>query len=82
MRTVRAVILNGVLEGFYGRPWTWDERVEVSQYCAARGMTHYVYAPKDDPKQRHDWRIPYTDDELDQFRRLAADGGGDDWRRI
>lgn len=69
------MILKGVLEGFYGRPWTWDERVEVSQYCAARGMTHYVYAPKDDPKQRHDWRIPYTDEELDQFRRLATEGG-------
>lgn len=69
------MILKGVLEGFYGRPWTWVERVEVSQYCAARGMTHYVYAPKDDPKQRHDWRVPYTDAELDQFRRIATEGG-------
>lgn len=65
----------GVLEGFYGRPWTWDERVEVMDFCAARGMTHYVYAPKDDPKQRHHWREPYTEEELDQFRRLAAEGG-------
>ena len=67
--------LRGVLEGFYGRPWTWDERVEVAQRCAARGMTHYVYAPKDDPKQRHDWRVPYTERELDQFRRIAREGG-------
>ena len=65
----------GVLEGFYGRPWTWDERIEVSQHCAARGMTHYVYAPKDDPKQRHAWREPYTEAELDEFRRVAAEGG-------
>lgn len=65
----------GVLEGFYGRPWTWDERVEVSQFCAERGMTHYVYAPKDDPKQRHAWREPYTEAELDEFRRLATEGG-------
>ena len=65
----------GVLEGFYGRPWTWDERIEVSQFCAARGMTHYVYAPKDDPKQRHAWREPYTEAELDEFRRVAAEGG-------
>jgi hypothetical protein len=65
----------GVLEGFYGRPWTWDERIEVSQYCAERGLTHYVYAPKDDPKQRHAWREPYTDAELDEFRRLATEGG-------
>jgi hypothetical protein len=69
------VVLSGVLEGFYGRPWTWEERIEVSRFCAARGMTHYVYAPKDDPKQRHDWRVPYTDAELDQFRRVASEGG-------
>ena len=65
----------GVLEGFYGRPWTWDERIEVSQYGAARGMTHYVYAPKDDPKQRQAWREPYTDEELANFRRIATEGG-------
>lgn len=64
----------GVLEGFYGRPWTWDERIEVSRFCAERGMTHYVYAPKDDPKQRHDWREPYSETELDEFRRVARDG--------
>jgi len=69
------VTVRGVLEGFYGRPWTWDERVGVAQYCAERGMTHYVYAPKDDPKQREDWRIPYTEDELAQFRRIATEGG-------
>ena len=69
------MILHGVLEGFYGRPWTWDERVEVARKCAAEGMTHYVYAPKDDPKQRADWRVPYTDAELEQFRRVAAEGG-------
>ena len=67
--------LRGVLEGFYGRPWTWDERIAVAQHCASHGMTHYVYAPKDDPKQRADWRVPYTDDELAQFRRVATEGG-------
>jgi len=46
------------------------------RWCAERGMTHYVYAPKDDPKQRHEWREPYTEAELDQFRRLATEGGG------
>ena len=35
-----------------GRPWTWDERVEVMRWCRDRGMTHYVYAPKDDPEHR------------------------------
>jgi len=38
------------------------------------GMTDYVYAPKDDPKHRTDWREPYDDDELDAFAVLAKAG--------
>ena len=37
-------------------------------------MTHYVYAPKDDPKHRERWREPYDKDELAGFERFAADG--------
>jgi hyaluronoglucosaminidase len=65
----------GLIEGFYGRPWSWDERVEVCRWCADRGMTDYVYAPKDDPKHRERWRDPYDDAELAGFERLATDGG-------
>jgi hypothetical protein len=65
----------GVVEGFYGRPWSWDERVLVCRWIAAHGMRDYVYAPKDDPKHRAEWRTPYDADELDGFARVAADGG-------
>ena len=68
-------VLRGVIEGFYGRPWTWDERVEVARWCAERGMTDYVHAPKDDPFHRERWRDPWPVSELDGFRRLAAQGG-------
>jgi hypothetical protein len=37
-------------------------------------MTHYVYAPKDDPKHRDRWREPYDDVELAGFEGLVADG--------
>lgn len=63
-----------VIEGFYGRPWTWAERIEVARSCAAPAMTHYVYAPKDDPLHRHHWRQPYGVDDLDGFTSLAAEG--------
>jgi hyaluronoglucosaminidase len=65
----------GVVEGFYGRPWSWDERVLVCRWIAAHGMRDYVYAPKDDPKHRAEWRTPYDGDELDGFARVAAEGG-------
>ncbi len=37
-------------------------------------MTHYVYAPKDDPKHREAWRSPYDRAELAAFADFAADG--------
>ncbi len=64
----------GVIEGFYGPPWSWAARREVAAWCAARGMTEFVYAPKDDPKHRSDWREPYSDDELAGFESFAASG--------
>jgi hyaluronoglucosaminidase len=67
--------IRGIIEGFYGRPWSWDERIEVMRHCLERGMTHYVYAPKDDPKHRERWRDPYDADELHGFERLLAEGG-------
>jgi hypothetical protein len=63
----------GIIEGFYGRPWTWDERADVMRFCHERGMRHYVYAPKDDPKHRVAWRSPYDNETLDGFARLAAE---------
>jgi hyaluronoglucosaminidase len=68
-----AIPMRGLIEGFYGPPWTWDARLEVIGFCAARGMTHYLYAPKDDPKHRDRWRDPYDDDELAGFERLVTE---------
>ena len=65
--------VSGIIEGFYGRPWTWDERAEVMRFCHDRGMRHYVYAPKDDPKHRAEWRSPYDTDELDGLSVTTPD---------
>jgi hypothetical protein len=65
----------GIIEGFYGRPWSWDERVDVLTYCADRGMRDYVYAPKDDPLHRERWRELYDREHLAGFERLVAESG-------
>ena len=67
--------MTGVVEGFYGAPWSWADRIEVLQWCAARGLTDYMYAPKDDPKHRKQWRDPYDADELAGFRSLVDHAG-------
>jgi hypothetical protein len=64
----------GVIEGFYGLPWSWAARTDVAAWCAERGMADYVYAPKDDPKHRDQWREPYDEEELAGFESFARDG--------
>ncbi len=63
--------VRGVIEGFYGPPWSWERRAQVMRWCADRGMTHYLYAPKDDPLHRDRWREPYPDEDCQRFRALV-----------
>lgn len=67
--------MRGVIEGFYGPPWSWTDRRLVSEVLAAAGMDTFVYAPKDDPLHRERWREPYDDGFLDDLAVLAAPGG-------
>jgi protein O-GlcNAcase/histone acetyltransferase len=61
--------LAGVIEGFYGLPWSPCERLELFDWMAAWGLDTYLYAPKDDLKHRVLWREPYSAPE---FETLAA----------
>ena len=36
----------GVVEGFYGRPWTTDQRKELFRSLKSLGLNTYMYAPK------------------------------------
>ena len=64
--------IRAVIEGFYGPPWSEDARLDVMAWCHQRGMTHYLYAPKDDPLHRERWREPYPAEALAGFSRLVA----------
>ena len=71
---LRSFAVRGVVEGFYGTPWTHDARLEVISFLAARGMNAYAYAPKDDARHRAEWREPYDAADLERFGELAAHG--------
>jgi hyaluronoglucosaminidase len=64
--------VRGVVEGFYGPPWSHEARLDLLTFIGARGMNAYVYAPKDDAKHRAQWREPYDAREQSRFRELAA----------
>jgi hyaluronoglucosaminidase len=63
--------VRGVVEGFYGRPWTHAQRLDLIEFIAARGMNTFVYAPKDDPLLRRAWRVPYSGSDLERLSELA-----------
>lgn len=66
--------LRGVIEGFYGDPWSHEERLRMLAELGVWRMNRYVYAPKDDALHRARWRDPYPDADLARLGELAAAG--------
>lgn len=73
-------MLSGVIEGFYGRPWTEAQRVRMLDWIDQAGMNMFIYAPKDDIHIRARWREPYNQNDLSRLVALrneaAARGVG------
>jgi protein O-GlcNAcase/histone acetyltransferase len=63
-------LLTGVIEGFYGQPWTQAERFELLDWMSQWGLNTYLYAPKDDLHQRAAWRELYAEAERAKLRHL------------
>ena len=68
-----ALPMLGVIEGFYGRPWTPAQRARLFERMAVWGMDTYLHAPKDDRWHRQHWREPYPPAEAAALEALAAD---------
>src|SRR5258706_4156968 len=62
--------LSGVIEGFYGQPWTQAERFELFDWMAGWGLNTYLYAPKDDLKHRAIWRELYSAPETEKLGEM------------
>jgi beta-N-acetylglucosaminidase len=67
------VVITGLIEGFYGRPWSTEERLDLIRFCGRESIRLWVHAPKDDPYHRKLWREPYPDAELAELARLASE---------
>jgi hyaluronoglucosaminidase len=64
--------LRGSVEGFYGSPWTHEERMDQLAFYGDVKLNTYIYAPKDDPYHRERWREAYPPDKLRQVRELIG----------
>ena len=64
----------GLIEGYYGGPWTWEERADQARFLKDHGYSFYLYAPKADPYLRRRWREDYPQAEADDLLQgLALD---------
>ena len=63
--------IKGLIEGFYDRIWSWEERRRVATFAGRHGFDTYVYAPKSDRYQNSDWRTPYPDDQRRELRAFG-----------
>ena len=69
------VVSRGFIEGYYGNPWSTQDRINLMKWGGYYKLNSYFYAPKDDPKHNSQWRTLYTQDELDTKIKPLADAG-------
>jgi len=66
--------IRGVIEGFYGKPWSHAQRIRGLVHFAKTNMNSFVFAPKDDPWQRFDWRTPFSSSFLASTKEIVELG--------
>ncbi|MBR4941059.1 MAG: beta-N-acetylglucosaminidase domain-containing protein [Clostridia bacterium] len=62
--------VRGIIEGFYGNPWSMDERRRLLSVLSAHGMNEYFYGPKDDPFHRDRWDELYGPNDAEVLKTL------------
>ncbi|MEU0356593.1 beta-N-acetylglucosaminidase domain-containing protein [Streptomyces cyaneofuscatus] len=63
--------VRGMAEGFYGQPWTQEERLAQLAFMGRTKQNRYLYAAGDDPYRLARWREPYPALKRADFRELA-----------
>lgn len=62
----------GVVEGFYGTPWSHQVRMSLIDFYGKFKMNTYLYGPKDDPFHScPNWRLPYPEKEAQNIKELV-----------
>ncbi|NOV03722.1 beta-N-acetylglucosaminidase domain-containing protein [Paenibacillus planticolens] len=64
----------GFIEGFYGIPWSHEDRKSLMRFGGKLKMNSYIFAPKDDPYHNTAWRTLYPAAELAKVKELVDVG--------
>ncbi len=62
--------IRGLVEGFYGKPWTMEQRKEALGILSKNRMNTYIYGPKDDPLHRDFWRVAYNEYSIEPLKQI------------
>lgn len=68
------VQFRGFIEGYYGNPWSLEDRIDLMKFGGEIKMNQYVFAPKDDPYHNNQWRELYPAANLENIKKLAQAG--------
>ncbi len=68
----------GIIEGFFGKEWHWDDRKSYAAFLAQHNYDFYIYAPKSDKHLRLQWQYDWpaeTRETLATLRGTYKDAG-------
>lgn len=68
------ILYRGYIEGFYGYPWSHKDRLDLMVFGGDFKFNTYIYAPKDDPYHRKNWRDLYPEQKANEIKELAQQG--------
>ncbi|MGG1664162.1 protein O-GlcNAcase [Brevibacillus sp. NRS-1366] len=74
--------VRGVIEGFYGTPWTHAERMDMIDFLQRHEYNAYFYSPKDDLYLRERWMEPHPESALKQIEELIKRANQGDMRFV
>ena len=57
--TERTFAYRGVIEGFYGPPWSHENRLHLLRHMPTWNMNLYICSARNDPYHRFHWDVPY-----------------------
>jgi len=76
------VNIRGFIEGYYGVPWSNEDRMSLMKFGGEFKMTSYIFAPKDDPYHTSKWRELYPEEEFEAIKEMVAVGNANKCRFV
>ena len=62
----------GLIEGYYGKTWSWAERARTIATLKPHGYSFYIYAPKADAFLRKRWREAHPAEIAAELQALSG----------